>query len=262
MPDRTESPTENNVIPLFAPNNPINRNFVLEAVRVLMRTLPLPNDNEPDQWTQRRMYGALVSLSALQPRDEIELMLGVQAVAAYHAAGTCFYLGMNSKMPRGDSTRHFTAGANAARTLDTLLKALERRQAKPLPPAHELPVRLTTGTPAEVVQSFNDEYIDADPPPPPPVEPVVLTEEQINEQAAIKRLERIARENAGLDIANTEGIMSCGGMIVPEDPTIQQKDYLERRLRILYMRELKENRAAGINKFPEYRPLRPGTYIP
>jgi hypothetical protein len=104
-----------------------------EAVRTLLRTLPL-DDDEPRHAATRRMFAALSALSTLRPRDKIELMLGVQALAAYHAAAALWRLGMNLKHPRGDGTRHFTTAATTARTFDTLLKAIERRQAKPLAP--------------------------------------------------------------------------------------------------------------------------------
>ena len=78
------------------------------------------------------MHSALLGLAALHPRDEIEVMLGVQAIAAYHAAAACWRIGINHHRPNGDSTRHITTAASRARTFDALLRALERRQAKPL----------------------------------------------------------------------------------------------------------------------------------
>ena len=116
---------------LYADNAPFNPSFMREAVRAMFRTLPL-DPGEPDGWSHRRMHAALLALSALHPRDEIEVMLGVQAMSAYHAAAACFRIGMNLRRPNGDSTRHITAACSAARAFDTMLRALERRQAKPL----------------------------------------------------------------------------------------------------------------------------------
>src|SRR5580704_15256378 len=116
---------------LYEPDGPINPTFMREAVRTLLRTLPLNDPDEPEFAATRRMFTALSALSTLRPRDEIEVMLGVQALAAYHAGATLWRLGMNIKRPQGDSTRHFTAAATAARTFDTMLKAMERRQARP-----------------------------------------------------------------------------------------------------------------------------------
>jgi hypothetical protein len=128
---------------IFHDNGPIEPIFIGESVRALMRAMPLANPAEPRGLAYRRMYTAMRALAALHPRDEIEVMLGVQAVSAYHAATACWYIGMNLRQPSGDSTRHITTAASAARTFDTLLKALERRQAKSLtvppgrPAAHE-----------------------------------------------------------------------------------------------------------------------------
>jgi hypothetical protein len=236
---------------------------MLDAVRTLIRCCPLITPKEPIEWNARRMHAALIAFTALRPRDEVEVMFAVQAIAAFQSVGACFYLAMNGKSPNGANTRHLTAAGTAARIYDTAVKSLERRQAKPLPAPLERANPRVWNNPrsTDVIAHLNDAFINDNSPEEIP-EPIPQTPEEIAEHHTLQRLHRIARENAGLDIANTAGILSCGGMIVPEDPTIQQKDYLERRLRILYMRELKENRAAGINKFPEYRPLRPGTYIP
>ncbi|HVZ07861.1 hypothetical protein [Rhodopila sp.] len=112
-------------------DGPIDPGFVSEAVRSLLRTLPLETE-EPQPWIDRRICAALDALAALHPRDEIEVMLAVQAIAANQAAMNAWYLAMNAQKPQGESTRHLAAAASAARTFDTMLKALERRQAKPL----------------------------------------------------------------------------------------------------------------------------------
>jgi hypothetical protein len=59
-----------------------------------------------------------LALSALHPRDEIEVLLGVQAMSAHHAAMACWYLGMNIAKPNATSTRHITAACSAARAFD------------------------------------------------------------------------------------------------------------------------------------------------
>ena len=74
--------------------------------------------------------------------------------------------------------------------------------------------------------------------------------------------QRIEKENEGLDIANTEGILPGGGMILTEDPTPQQQAYMARRLGLMYRREYEENLRKGIRKIPKIRPIRPGDLIP
>jgi hypothetical protein len=103
-----------------------------EAIRTMFRTLPL-DPAEPQSWSDRRMHASLLALSALHPRDEIEVMLGVQAMSAYHdAAAACWRIGMNLGPLSGNNIRHISTACSAARTFDTMLRALERRQAKPL----------------------------------------------------------------------------------------------------------------------------------
>jgi hypothetical protein len=73
---------------------------------------------------------------------------------------------------------------------------------------------------------------------------------------------RIQEENEGFDIANAEGILPGGGMIMPANPTPQKIAYLDRRLKLLWDREFAENKRKGIDKFPATRPLRDGDYVP
>jgi hypothetical protein len=71
-------------------------------------------------------------------------------------------------------------------------------------------------------------------------------------------------ENEGLDIANTEGILPGGGMIVPEHPTPQQKAYIARRLGNEVRRIYAANQAKGLGhreSLPRIRHIRPGMLI-
>lgn len=74
--------------------------------------------------------------------------------------------------------------------------------------------------------------------------------------------DRIEKENDGLDIANTDGILPGGGMIMMEHPTPQQEAYMARRLGLMYKREYAENLKRGLRILPKIRPLRPGDLIP
>src|SRR5471030_2104266 len=93
----------------FHQTSPFNPSFMREAIRTMFRTLPL-DPAEPKGWQDRRMHSALLALSALHPSDEIEVMLGVQAMSAYHAAASCFHLGINKDRANGGSIRHIAAG--------------------------------------------------------------------------------------------------------------------------------------------------------
>jgi hypothetical protein len=250
---------------IFHQNGPINPTFVSEAIRTVIRALPLDPAEQP-AWSHRRMFSAMLGLAALNPRDEIEIMLGVQALSAYHAAAACWRIGMNHHKPNGDSTRHITTAATAARTFDTMLRAIERRQVKPLsvpigrPPGQNWPMMNLT----EIVGGLEDRCGNVEPAPEPraPETSVVWTPQDVQAAETFLDNERVAAENAGLDIANTEGILPGGGMILTEDPTPQQQLYIGRRLGLMYRREYEENRRNGINQIPKIRGIRPGDLIP
>jgi hypothetical protein len=257
---------------IFQPDGPINPISMREAVRTLLRALPLEDPGEPTHASARRMHCALIALSALRPREEIELMLGIQALSAYHAAAACWRLGMNLKLPRGDSTRHITAAATAARTFDTMLRALERRQAKPLPPPGERPAprEWTPSHPAAFIEIWAENCRADDDPPPgpdPQIDPqndpqIEWTPDRIALVDAIAQQDRIAQENAGLDIANTAGIRADGSIIMPEHPTPEQDAYIARRVALRLKREWAENQRNGIEQYPKIRPLRTGDLVP
>jgi hypothetical protein len=246
---------------LFQDDGPIHPSFVNESVRTLMRALPLGDDDEPRAWGYRRMHSALSALSVLRPRDEIELMLAVQALAAYHAAAACWYVGMNLKRPYGDSTRHIATAASTARTFDTLLKALERRQAKPVASAERpAPQQWMASDPAAFIMAI-ERCCRMDEPDTGPDEVVEWTPEDIATAERMAEAEQIAEENEGLDIANTDGILPGGGIIMPENPTPQQEAYVARRLGLSYKRDYAENLRRGIRKYPQIRPVRTGDLI-
>lgn len=262
MPNTEPASPQYDRLAIFDPDGPIQPDFMAECVRTLFRTLPLET-GEPEHWRNRRMQSALIGLAALHPRDEIEVMLGVQAMSAYHAAAACWRLGMNHHRPHGDSTRHMTAAGSAARTFDSLLKALERRQAKPLsipvgrPPPQEWPSRadgifMPSWNP--ICERAARDPVQRDTPP-------VWTIDAISIAEAMRADAEREEENQGLDLANTEGILPGGGMIVPEDPTPEQTAYLSRRLMLGLRRAYQENLRQGIDKLPTLPRIRPGDLI-
>jgi hypothetical protein len=263
---------------LFHQDGPINPLFVNDAVRTLVRAMPLIDQTEPRGWVTRRMYTAMRALAALHPRDEIELMLGVQALCAYQAASALWRAGMNLRYPPGDSTRHITTAATAARTFDTMLKALERRQAKPLvvPPGRPAPRHWPEQDPAAVVDALEARCRQGEDDPEPvqaaSSPPVVWTAEAVILANTIAENARTEDENQGLDLANTPGIRSDGSIIMPEYPTPEQDAYIARRIALRIKREWAENqrngikgngiKGNGIKGFPKIRPLRTGDLVP
>jgi len=244
---------------IFRSNSPIDPICVLEAVAAIKQALPI-TPGEPNDVVSRRMHGALRALAALHARDEIELMLGVQVLCAYHAATACWRLGMNLALPHGDSTRHIATAGSAARTFDSMLRALERRQVKPL----AVPV----GRPDP--RDWQESDLDTDwkqllardssgilrPTP-------VVTRADPSKGSDDEILDATYFDTEDdLDLSTVEGILPGGGIIVPEEPTPAQAAYIERRLRLIYQREREENRRNGIMKPTRFRPLHDGDLVP
>ncbi len=249
---------------IFQQNGPIDPTFIEEAIRTLMRAMPL-DPNEPEVAANRRMHSAMRALAALHPRDEIEVLLGVQALSACQAAAACWRIGMNLRQPHGDSTRHITTAASAARTFDTLLRAIERRQAKPLaiPVGRPAPRAWTPPDLPALALEWNTRCSPGAPDHAGRPQPCATwTPDALAITNDIRDHDRTEAENHGLDIANTQGILPGGGMIMPEDPTPQQAAYIGRRLGLMYRREYQETLRQGIKKIPKLRPIRPGDLIP
>ncbi len=100
---------------IFHEDGPLDPMFMADATQALMRAHPLDTP-EPQASLRRHMNASLIAMAAAHPRDPIEVLLAVQALSAYHAACACWRIGMNLRHPRGDSTRHLSAAASAART--------------------------------------------------------------------------------------------------------------------------------------------------
>jgi hypothetical protein len=253
---------------IFHENGPFHPGFMCEAVRTLMRALPL-DPAEPKGWQDRRMNSALLGISALHPRDEIEIMLGVQAMSAYYAAAACWHIGMNLRLPNGDSTRHVTTAASAARVFDSMLRAIERRQAKPLsipvgrPASQEWTLENPTGSMDDWIGRCDpvDAGFNASPHDPSDTQIVWTEEDRVQGEEFLEGW-RVEQENEGLDIANTEGILPGGGMILTENPTPQQIAYMARRTGLRLRRQREEDLRNGIDRLPTIHPVRPGDLIP
>jgi hypothetical protein len=247
---------------IFSDQSPIDPGFMDEAIRNVIQSLPLSGP-EPAAWIQRRMHCALIMLAALYPRDETEVALAVQAVSAYHAAASCWHWAMNLPADQlAERHRHRAAAGSSARTFDTLLKSLERRQAKPLtvPPGRPEPRTWGPMQTQPFIERLESRVAQED--DRPPLLPAHWSKEAIAAAEAISEQHRFGDDNAGLDLANTDGILPGGGMIVPENPTPQQAAYLARRLRLMYQREHRENLRNGVKTPIRIRGFRTGDLIP
>jgi hypothetical protein len=267
MPDPTTNPNT-----IFDQNGPIDPRCVEQAICTIIRNTPI-DPTEPSTHTTRRTYCSMRAFAALHPRDEIEIMLCVQALCAHHAACACWRLAATSsrpdpRRPNDDKSRHISRAATAVRTFDTVLRAIERRQAKPL----AIPAARTWPNPefeAHVRDLLRRCGIDPNQPNPDPPGPPITTadrqsmnDDDLVAALALSQPAFLHDENIGLDLANTEGILPGGGMIVPEEPTPQQTEYIERRLQLMYLHEKQQIDREGSDRKIVFRPLRPGDLVP
>lgn len=253
---------------IFDESGPFDPEFMMDAIQTLMRALPLEAPEEHGS-ARRRMHAALVALAAANPRDPIEVMLAVQAICAYQSAAACWRIGMNLRQPNGDSTRHISAAATAARTFDTMLRAIERRQAKPLAPPVGRPAPRTWPDQGKtpVADRWAKLIRDNNKRPTPGVPPlddlsIQWSAEDLALADDLLEQARIEDENKGLDLAGTEGVRPDGSIVMPDNPTPQQSAYIARRLALMYKRERAENLRRGIKGMPKIRPLRTGDLVP
>jgi hypothetical protein len=253
---------------IFHENGPFDPEFIADAAQALMRAHPLETQ-EASASQRRHMNASLTAMAATHARDPIEVLLAVQALSAHQAACACWRIGMNSRYPHGDSTRHFSAAASAARTFDSLLRAIERRQAKPLsvPIGRPAPRVWPTDKTATALDWLAQRVRLYDEAPVPELprqrdKSVMWTLEALLVAKRMQEADLVAEENAGLDLTGVEGILPGGGIIMPEHPTPQQQDYIARRLGLMYKREYADNLRNGIKTYPKIRPLRVGDLVP
>lgn len=244
---------------IYHPNSPLDPMVIEDAVFTLIRNTEI-DPTDPPSVNRRRMYAALRGLAELHPRCIPELMLGVQAISAYHAANAAW---RRSTRP-GDQKRHIATAAAAARAFDSMLRAVERRQVKPLSvPIGRPPPRVWAVADPAIEESEWERRLGllnltavAD-----PVIDSSWPDDEIITALSVKAQQWEADPNEGLDIANTAGILPDGSIFVPRNPTEQQSEYMERRLSIKYVRERAQNLRNGISTPIHFGPLRVGDLI-
>jgi hypothetical protein len=118
----------------FGPNGPMGPAFSDDLMRSLIATLYQDDPLEPSEHDLIRWQAALTLLEAFQPRTAIEAMLAAQAVAAHNSIMECHHRAMRGELPETVAARVRTNAVALIRGMEVILKILEQRQAKPLPP--------------------------------------------------------------------------------------------------------------------------------
>jgi hypothetical protein len=98
--------------------------FNRELVMATLATLPATN---PDR-TDARVAAACAALSAFKLADEIEGMLGAQAVALHHASMECLRRAMIPGQPFEATCKLRKDAANMARAMTDMLDAMARKR--------------------------------------------------------------------------------------------------------------------------------------
>jgi hypothetical protein len=116
--------------------------FSEEIARSVIAAIWFENIDDPQE-TSVRIAASLTMLEGFHPRDHLECMLAAQGVAAHFMIMDCYRRIMTPGMPEAMAIKIRGNIAQLSRGFSTLLRDLERRQAKPLqprpPPAGGLP---------------------------------------------------------------------------------------------------------------------------
>jgi hypothetical protein len=120
-PDRPEAPLLS-----FGPS------FSQEISRSVIAAIWRQNYEAPHE-TEVRIAASLTMLEAFHPRDHIECMLAAQGVATHMLIMELHHRAMHEDTPPPIMIKFCSSIAQTSRTFSTLLRDLERRQAKPLP---------------------------------------------------------------------------------------------------------------------------------
>jgi hypothetical protein len=246
---------------LFTAHGPIHPASTFDALRTLIRNLPM-EPGERRLYRNRRICAAIRAVQALAPRDETELMLAVDAVTAHFQAAVHWRASTDDALTQAESLRHLSAAAAATRVFDSMLRAIERRQARPM--AESPKCRDWLGIDV-------DEKLDA-------VSALVRADEDAGEdaiidppvwpEAAIKRtqtgIDQVLRAEDGPIPAGIDGVAPDGSIIVPEHATEAQQDYIGRRIASHIRNERASRQSPGTKPGtrPIIRPLRPGDRVP
>lgn len=118
----------------FGPNGPMGGAFSDEIMRSLVATLYQDEPNQPTEHDLTRWRCALTLMEAFQPRTPIEVMLAAGIIAAHNAIMECHHRAMRCELAEADAARVRNNAVALTRGLAVLLKALDQRQAQPLPP--------------------------------------------------------------------------------------------------------------------------------
>ncbi len=120
---------------LLGPTGPIGPAFSHTLMRMLVAAIrPDSELDEPSETDLTTWDAALTAMEAFQPRTAIEAMLAAQAIAAHHAIMECHARCLLPETAETTAIRLRSNAVSLTHAMDTTLRMLERRQARPVPP--------------------------------------------------------------------------------------------------------------------------------
>jgi hypothetical protein len=102
----------------------------LDLLRGLIRALPRPDDGE--EWQHERIAGAVGAVAGMQPRDVVEAMLAVQAIATHAAVMETYRLALTEQVADEAARRQRMTATALIRCMGDTLRLLQQRQAAPI----------------------------------------------------------------------------------------------------------------------------------
>ena len=255
-PKTTEPPPPYPRDDLFTAHGPIHPASTFDALRTLIRNLPMET-GERELYRNRRKFAAIRAAQALEPRDEIELMLAVQAVTAHFHAAAHWRASMDGTLSDAEALRQISAAGAATRVFDSMLRAVERRQARPMaePPKCRDWLRIDVSEQLDTIAALvrSDESGSED----------AIIGSVDWPAAAVQRtqghIDQIMLEGNGLVPAGIDGVDPDGSIIVPEQATAEQQDYIGRRIATTMAAERAKRPG---RQTLVIKPLRPGDRVP
>ncbi len=106
-------------------------------LRAMAFTLPRPGDDEPESAWHDEVETALDTISALNPRNPIEVILAVQVIAATAAALDAQRLAFEPGAPEAQAHRHRASAAAMNRAVTTALRLLNQQWKRPVGPRRD-----------------------------------------------------------------------------------------------------------------------------
>ena len=119
---------------LLGPYGPLGPAFTDDLMRMMVSTFHRESTGDPSDNDLCKWSAALTTLEAFRPRDPVEAILAAQSIATHHQVMECLARCMRPGLAEATCSLLRRDAVILMRGMDIGMRAIERRQAKPLPP--------------------------------------------------------------------------------------------------------------------------------